>query len=107
MIIHRRILTLLIALFACMTLPLAQAAAPAQTDSPQHVILDVPGMTCPVCPITVRKALQQVDGVIQADADFDNRRASVVFDPRRTDIQALIQATTNAGYPATVRQADR
>lgn len=107
MIIHRRILMLWIAMAANLTLSLAQAATATQTDSHRQVTLDVPGMTCPVCPITVRKALQQVDGVIQADVDFDSHSATVVFDPHRTDTQSLIRATTNAGYPATVRRTDQ
>ncbi|MGC9159545.1 MAG: cation transporter, partial [Terracidiphilus sp.] len=31
------------------------------------VTLSVPGMTCPVCPITVRKALREVPGVEKVD----------------------------------------
>ena len=31
--------------------------------------LKVPGMTCPVCPITVKKALQKVPGVSRIDVN--------------------------------------
>jgi mercuric ion binding protein len=30
--------------------------------------------------------------------------ADVTFDPQKTSIEALIKATTNAGYPAAVHQ---
>ena len=66
------------------------------------VTLAVPSMDCPVCPITVKKALSQVPGVSQARVDFAQRQAVVMFDDARTNVGALIQSTKNAGYPSTV-----
>jgi periplasmic mercuric ion binding protein len=68
----------------------------------QTVTLSVPTMDCPVCPITVKKALTQVDGVSKAQVVFDKRQAIVTFDDAKTNVAALTQATTNAGYPSTV-----
>lgn len=68
------------------------------------VTLSVPGMDCPVCPITVKKALVKVDGVTKVDVDFDKRQAVVSYDDARTSVEALTKATTNAGYPATVKR---
>lgn len=64
------------------------------------VTLLVPGMTCSACPITVKKALTRIDGVIQTRASLEKREATVTFDDTRTNSQALIQATTDAGYPS-------
>ena len=66
------------------------------------VTLAVPSMDCPVCPITVKKALTQVPGVSQVSVNFDQREAVVLFDDARTNVGALIQSTKNAGYPSTV-----
>ncbi|MFC5519929.1 mercury resistance system periplasmic binding protein MerP [Polaromonas jejuensis] len=66
------------------------------------VTLAVPGMDCPVCPITVKKALTRVPGVSQAEVNFDKRQARVTFDDARTSVDALTQATRNAGYPSTL-----
>lgn len=66
------------------------------------VTLALPSMDCPVCPITVKKALTQVPGVSQVSVNFDQREAVVVFDDARTNVGALIQSTKNAGYPSTV-----
>ena len=83
-----------------------QAEAPVQTQySSQLVTLDVQNMTCAVCPITIKKALQSVDGVQKAVVEFNNKTASVTFDPRKTNLEALIKATTHAGFPATIRQS--
>lgn len=75
-------------------------AAPAWA-AVQTVTLSVPTMDCPVCPITVTKALTDVAGVSKAEVNFDKRQATVTFDDAKTNIAALTQATTNAGYPST------
>ena len=66
------------------------------------VTLSVPTMDCPVCPITVKKALTKVDGVSNAEVDFDKRLARVTFDDSKTNVDALTKATTHAGYPSTL-----
>ena len=76
-------------------------AAPAWA-AVQTVTLSVPTMNCPVCPITVKKALTNVAGVSKAEVNFDKRQATVTFDDAKTNIAALTQATTNAGYPSTL-----
>lgn len=70
----------------------------------QTVKLSVPGMTCVTCPITVKKALSGVEGVIKVDVTFENREAVVTFDDAKTSVKALTDATTNAGYPSSVKQ---
>lgn len=71
----------------------------------QTVTLDVPGMTCSSCPITVKKALTKVDGVQKVKASFEKREAVVTFDDAKTSVEKLSLASTNAGYPATVKVA--
>ena len=77
-------------------------ASLAATAAPKTVILAIPSMDCPVCPVTVKKALSQVPGVSQANVNFDKRQAIVRFDDARTDVGALTESTKNAGYPSTV-----
>ena len=79
-------------------LPLAALAA-----TPKTAVLDVQNMTCSMCPITVKKALQKVPGVTDARIDFDNKTATVTFDADRLDSAVLVKATTDAGYPSTAR----
>ncbi|MBI1196197.1 MAG: hypothetical protein GC138_10175 [Gammaproteobacteria bacterium] len=70
------------------------------------VILDVDNMTCRLCPITVRKALRKVDGVVEVTAKYEGRGlgwAQVTFDPAKTEITALTRATAMAGFPSRVR----
>ena len=67
------------------------------------ITLDVPGMTCKFCPITIRKALQKVPGVIEAKAEYQTKTAIVTFDPDKTNVEDLTKATANAGYPSTLK----
>jgi periplasmic mercuric ion binding protein len=80
-------------------MPLAALAATAQT-----AVLDVQNMTCGLCPVTVKKSLEQVAGVTQVRIDFAKKTATVTFDTDKTNATALTKATTDAGYPSTVHK---
>jgi mercuric ion binding protein len=43
-----------------------------------------------------------VDGVESATVDFNSKTAAIRFDPNKTNIESLINTTTNVGYPATI-----
>ncbi len=68
----------------------------------QSVMLSISGMTCSVCPITVKKSLKKVEGVKTVTVSYENKTAVVVFDDQRTKVGTLLKATENVGYPATV-----
>ncbi|WP_163271115.1 cation transporter [Chelativorans alearense] len=69
------------------------------------VTLGVENATCALCAPIVRSVLQRVPGVASVDV-VENYSASppvsatVVFDDDVTNVDALINATTNAGYPS-------
>ena len=65
------------------------------------VTLAIPTMTCPVCPITVKKALDSIPGVSKVEVSFVKKEAVVTFDDAKTSVTALTKATANAGYPST------
>ena len=94
-------------LAACIAL--SATLATSAWAAPQTVKLSVPGMTCAACPITVKAALNKVDGVSHVDVSYPDREAVVTFDDSRTHVEALTEATTNAGSPSspTPSEADR
>lgn len=67
------------------------------------VVLAVDKMTCILCPFTVSKALEGVEGVSEVDVDYGDKTATVTFDDSITDINTVASASTNAGYPATLK----
>ncbi|MHC0055544.1 heavy-metal-associated domain-containing protein [Actibacterium sp. D379-3] len=89
-------------LVATIVSPVLVSAAQA-ASSEQTVTFDVPGMTCALCPVTVRKAMESVEGVRLVTVDFGARTATVVFDPSVTSIDFIAAASANAGYPAAVK----
>jgi mercuric ion binding protein len=61
-------------------------------------------MNCAACPITVKKALTRIAGVNEVDVDLEKWRAVVTYDDARTSVAALTKATSEAGYPSTVKE---
>jgi len=68
----------------------------------ETVTLDVKNMTCSICPITVKKALEKLAGVTMAKVDFEKKTVSVTFDPEKASLTTLTKATSDAGYTSTV-----
>ena len=70
--------------------------------TPQTAVLDVQNMTCSLCSVTVRKALEKVPGVMDAKVDYDHKTVIVKYDPEKASVPAIVKATTNAGFPSTL-----
>lgn len=64
------------------------------------VTLAVKNMTCVTCVPTVKKSLNQVKGVKRVAVSAKTNTAKVVYDDKVTTVSALVEATTNAGYPS-------
>jgi len=67
------------------------------------VTLGVEGITCNMCPITVKKALKNVEGVTEVVAKYEgkgNGWTRVTFDTNKTSVKDLTLATEQAGYPS-------
>jgi mercuric ion binding protein len=71
------------------------------------VTLDVQSMTCAVCPITVKKALQGVSGVQQVSVDYASKTATVQFDDTTATTDKLTEATKVAGYPTAIKEEQK
>ena len=67
------------------------------------VSFTVEKMTCATCPIAVRKAMERVEGVKEVTVDFDSKTAIVRYDASMTDASDIGAASTNVGFPATIR----
>jgi len=78
------------------SLALSTSAAAAE----RTVTLAVDHMTCASCTYMVENSLEEVAGVIEANASLEDDRAVVRFDDSQTDVEALTHATTDAGYPS-------
>lgn len=70
----------------------------------ETLTLNVQNMTCAACPITVKKALEQVQGVSDVKVDYAHKTATVHLDTHKANVSMLTRATTDAGFPSTVRK---
>ena len=68
------------------------------------VTLDVKGMTCATCPLTVKQVLKKQPGVSEAGVDFKTHTALVRFDPEKVQPEQLANAVSAIGFPATVKK---
>jgi mercuric ion binding protein len=80
-------------------LPASVAIAAQRT-----VTLTVENMTCALCPITVRTAIEHVTGVKDVQVDFETKTAIVVFDDAEATLQDIAEASRQAGYPAALKE---
>ncbi|MDL2344975.1 heavy metal translocating P-type ATPase [Deinococcus sp. MIMF12] len=62
--------------------------------------LEIGGMTCAACVGRVERGLKKVDGVEGAVVNLATERATVTFDPARTNPAALVQQVEDVGYEA-------
>jgi Cu+-exporting ATPase len=75
---------------------MAEATRPSL--SPVQIELPITGMTCASCVRNVERALKRTEGVAEANVNIATEKASVAFDPTKTDIGKLIEGVSNAGY---------
>jgi copper chaperone CopZ len=100
--------------------PGAVAAAPGETapaaagdvSAPARlarVNFAVEGMTCGGCVLGTRAALKKLDGVRDADANYDDATgrgtAWALYDPGKTSPERMMAAIRELGYTPTVSQS--
>jgi mercuric ion binding protein len=61
-------------------------------------------MNCSLCPISARKSLERVPGVVRAKVDLDTKSAEAVYDSAKVSPEALAKAVTDAGFPASIHK---
>lgn len=66
----------------------------------KSVTLAVENMSCASCPYIVKKTLARVPGVTKVAVSFERKTAMVIYDDAKTNIEALTDATFDAGYPS-------
>lgn len=86
--------------FLGVSLPMTEIVSAQVIATEQQATFAVENMICALCPVTVRRAMEGVNGVRSVDVDFEAKTATVVFDPSATSPEAIAAASSNAGYPA-------
>ncbi|MCM2348726.1 MAG: heavy metal translocating P-type ATPase [Bacteriovoracaceae bacterium] len=66
----------------------------------QHINLDIKGMTCASCVNRIERILKKDEAVIAASVNLATEKASIDFDPTKTDVEKIIGLVNKAGYEA-------
>lgn len=56
------------------------------------------GMHCASCAQKIESTLKKLNDVIKANVNFATEKATVKYDPTKTDINTIMNAIKNAGY---------
>ena len=67
-------------------------------DRMRTVQIGVQDMTCASCVARVERALKKVDGVSDAGVNLATEKASISYDPERTDLGTLLGSIETSGY---------
>ncbi|MBD2681893.1 MULTISPECIES: heavy metal translocating P-type ATPase [Nostoc] len=66
----------------------------------ENATLKLRGMSCASCARSIEDAISSVPGVNECSVNFGAEQATVDYDPRKTDLQAIQEAVDAAGYSA-------
>ena len=86
--------------FAVFLIALAASVQAAQAD--QQIVLSVDNMVCVSCEMRIENAVAAVEGVTSVKADAESKTVRVSFDQQRTSVETILEASSEAGYPAEV-----
>lgn len=75
-------------------------------DPFEKQLLEIEGMTCATCALTVEKVLSKVEGVHQASVNLATEKASVSYDPAQVSLADIATAVEKAGYKAVLPQTN-
>jgi P-type Cu+ transporter len=67
----------------------------------ERIAIPIGGMHCASCVSRIESALSQTEGVVGASVNLATNRASVEYDPDKTDLGRLITVVKGAGYQST------
>lgn len=76
------------------------AVASTQPGSFETVIVEVEGMTCESCEVSIKTALDETPGVRSAEVSYKNGNARIHYDPTQTNLDRIKGAINSTGYKA-------
>lgn len=77
-----------------------QKAAEFSSAPKAHLILRVEGMDCPACAGQLENNLRQLPGVRRAEVSFQDKQASLDYDPKTVNPSRFEKVIADAGFKA-------
>jgi copper chaperone CopZ len=69
-----------------------------QVATEVELVYHVQGMTCDHCEMSIKKGVNELEGITLVEANFEDSTARVVFDPKKTDAGEIVAAIEKRGY---------
>ena len=77
-------------------------AVPSVWAAQKSVTINVPGMTCPTCPVTLKKSLLKEQGVSGVTVRYEKKQLVVSYDDAETTPTAMTRAIAAVGFPSEI-----
>lgn len=72
--------------------------------SGKKILLQLGGLHCTSCSMNIDFALEDIPGVKEAKTIYASQRSTVIFDPKHTSEQTIVNTITSLGYTAVVER---
>ena len=79
------------------------AAAALTVVNNERVVVAIEGMHCTGCASGIKAMLKRTKGVVSAEVSYENKEASVEFNPADTSRDKILEVITNLGYKASIK----
>lgn len=76
------------------------SSGPKTNATTETVRIPIQGMSCAVCAANVKRALQSIDGVQEAEISLERREARVRYGEGKVSPEQLVAAVNELGYKA-------
>tara|TARA_Y100001936_G_scaffold156173_1_gene152414 strand:- start:1831 stop:2040 length:210 start_codon:yes stop_codon:yes gene_type:complete len=64
----------------------------------QIVTLNISGMTCMGCATSIKKVLEEISGVSEANISLEKKQAKIQYDPEKATIDQFENTILEAGF---------
>ncbi len=76
------------------------AASSEESQANKTVVIEVDGMTCGGCEPHINDTLKKLNGVVSAEASYENKNVKVVYNPKQITLEQIKKAIDEIGYKA-------
>jgi len=76
------------------------AASSEESQANKTVVVEMDGMTCGGCEPHINDTLKKLNGVVSAEASYENKNVKVVYNPKQIILEQIKKAIDEIGYKA-------
>ncbi len=76
------------------------ASSSEENQANKTVVIEVEGMTCAGCEPHINETLKKLNGVVSAEASYENKNVIVVYNPKQITLEQIKKAIDEIGYKA-------